>query len=724
MSQPETYSYSPLSPGAKNIRLLRLLPYRNESGERTKLQCELLEYSLQDLGKRTHLYEALSYTWGGQEKPCSITINEKNLNVTTNLYAALLHLRYHSLERILWIDAICINQTDPEERGQQVQLMAMIYSKAHRVLVWLGETADDIEGALEDIQRAANEESTEVSNKKINEKAISNLLQRQWFQRIWVLQEVAAARHVVMMCGSTEIDGYAFCLGLKSLRKSQELSDTAFPRLQSLPALTNLIERAGLRPKYTTNSSERYSLEIRSLAELVDMFHTRQASDPRDKVYALLGMSSDDPSKAGLQPNYEISWEVLFQQLVKFILGKDTLVEAFCRKPAIKSKGCILGQVSSVESDHGQSVNIALINAAWPLRKWSLQASAKSVRKGDIVCLLKGASKPTIIRLCGDYFAVVVIAAIALNGRGSTGQPKLSKSTLHFSRDLLLVWDWEDHLEDTQEQGKNENWTKISQVPEDLKAELGDHLDEVTRIWNVALVLGDLKEYGKAEERLREAIKGYEIANGEEHLHVLKGQYGVTPLSWVARNGCNAAVKLLLAKNSIDPDLQDSQYCRTPLSWAAGGGHAAVVKLLLETDKVEVDSKDNDGWTPLSWAVKGGHEAIIRLLLERSKVEVNFKDNNNRILFWWAAKGGDEAVVKLLLETSKVEVDFKDNNGWTALQQAAKGGHLAVVERLLQEKAEVNAAGAADYNGRTALQAAAEGGHLAVVKCLRDAGAV
>jgi hypothetical protein len=159
------------------------MPHAKES---TKLQCELFEYSLQDLDKRTHLYEALSYTWGGDKKPCSITIKEQNLDVTTNLYAALLRLRDRSLERILWIDAICINQKNPEEQGQQVQLMAMIYSKAHRVLVWLGETADNIEGALEDIQRAANEESTERSNKKINQEAISNLLQRPWFQRIWV----------------------------------------------------------------------------------------------------------------------------------------------------------------------------------------------------------------------------------------------------------------------------------------------------------------------------------------------------------------------------------------------------------------------------------------------------------------------------------------------------------------------------------------------------------
>lgn len=108
------------------------------------------------------------------------------MNITTNLYLALLRLRDRSLARIIWVDAICINQESLEERCEQVQLMALIYSKANRVLVWLGETADDVEGALEDIQHAANEESTAHPNKKMNEKSIFSLLKRPWFQRIWV----------------------------------------------------------------------------------------------------------------------------------------------------------------------------------------------------------------------------------------------------------------------------------------------------------------------------------------------------------------------------------------------------------------------------------------------------------------------------------------------------------------------------------------------------------
>ena len=90
------------------------------------------------------------------------------------------------------------------------------------------------------------------------------------------------------------------------------------------------------------------------------------------------------------------------------------------------------------------------------------------------------------------------------------------------------------------------------------------------------------------------------MAIGEEHPHKLKSQYGLTPLSWAAHGGYETIVKLLLANDSIDPDLKDSQCSQTPLSWAAESGHDAVVKLLLETGQVEADSKDEDGQTPLS----------------------------------------------------------------------------------------------------------------------------
>ncbi|KAE9371771.1 hypothetical protein N431DRAFT_492075 [Stipitochalara longipes BDJ] len=292
-----SYQYLPLPTQGNYIRLLRLLPNEDEAAP---IQCELRKYSLQYLGLRTHLYEALSYVWGDARDTLPIYVDQNRFPVTKNLHAALSRLRDHSLERTMW--------------GQQVQLMAKIYSNALRVIVWLGEETVETKGALEDIRLAANEEHTEGSEKKIKQQTVLNLLQTPWFDRIWVLQEVAAARHVLMKCGTMEIEGYTFCLGVKSLN----LPYMASPALQTLPSVIYLIERAGLRSKYTANLPERSPLEIRSLAELLDMFHTRQATDPRDNVYALLGMSSDDPGKAGLQPNYQVPWEELFKNLVKF----------------------------------------------------------------------------------------------------------------------------------------------------------------------------------------------------------------------------------------------------------------------------------------------------------------------------------------------------------------------------------------------------------------------
>jgi hypothetical protein len=104
------YNYSLLSLGHDSIRLLCLLPdvTSTDSIKRTEIQYKLFEYTLQDPG--AHYYEALSYTWGGSDKPRSISTNKQNLAVTENLYAVLLRLRECFFERILWIDAISINQ--------------------------------------------------------------------------------------------------------------------------------------------------------------------------------------------------------------------------------------------------------------------------------------------------------------------------------------------------------------------------------------------------------------------------------------------------------------------------------------------------------------------------------------------------------------------------------------------------------------------------------------
>jgi hypothetical protein len=177
---------------------------------------------------------------------------------------------------------------------------------------------------------------------------------------------------------TTGIDGYAFYLGVNRFYEAHRDLES------SIRSITYLIRGVIFRPKHVMSSSGRASLDIRPLGELIDMFHTHEATKPVDKVYALLGMSSDDPSTAGLLPDYEVPWEKLFKDLVKFLLYKQVYVTTWGDKEraVIKSKGCVLGQVMLVESDDRHKVNIIFKNIPDHLGpRWTLQASVKSSRR-------------------------------------------------------------------------------------------------------------------------------------------------------------------------------------------------------------------------------------------------------------------------------------------------------------------------------------------------------
>jgi heterokaryon incompatibility protein (HET) len=120
---PSPYRYSSLPPGLDRIRLLRLMPNKDETAA---IKCQLFNYTLES-AKGTHLYEALSYVWGNPDETVPISIGKHHINVTKNLHAALLHLRSHSFERIVWVDAVCINQADDQEKARQIQYMTKIY---------------------------------------------------------------------------------------------------------------------------------------------------------------------------------------------------------------------------------------------------------------------------------------------------------------------------------------------------------------------------------------------------------------------------------------------------------------------------------------------------------------------------------------------------------------------------------------------------------------------
>jgi hypothetical protein len=173
------YSALPKTPGV--IRLLRLLPSEREED---RICCELFDYELLRPGRTTPPYEALSYVWGDEENPEFISLDGKSFSVTLSLYGALLNLRDTGVLRTIWVDAICINQQDNEEKGIQIQAMASVYAMASKVVVWLGKAESESDRALEALQRAAS--YANVLNSRDVHFAVMDMLDRRWFRRIWV----------------------------------------------------------------------------------------------------------------------------------------------------------------------------------------------------------------------------------------------------------------------------------------------------------------------------------------------------------------------------------------------------------------------------------------------------------------------------------------------------------------------------------------------------------
>lgn len=177
-----TYTELPRESPHPTTRMIRLLPNKDKDAE---IKCELFNYDLTSgSGAESHLYEALSYVWGSNTRSRTIILNSCVFPVTENLYLALSRLRNRQLERILWVDAICINQDDLNEKTKQIPLMRTIYAQAQHVTVWLGEAYEDGDKALEGLRCLAEGQDVDIEGFGA---LCVNLFERTWFRRIWVI---------------------------------------------------------------------------------------------------------------------------------------------------------------------------------------------------------------------------------------------------------------------------------------------------------------------------------------------------------------------------------------------------------------------------------------------------------------------------------------------------------------------------------------------------------
>lgn len=266
-------------------------------------------------------YEALSYTWGSSEHTHSILCNGKEFGVSTNLYEALRDLREADKARVLWIDALCIDQDDLLERSQQVQLMGDVFYSADKVMVYLGKETNDVKGAFQLIKRIHQpisprtwllestwhhrqywaREGLNISSRKRNRilhqtkahdwNVLDRLLRRPWFTRVWVIQEVGHARKVDVICGRSVMDWDVFADVVRDLKYGGITAKVLSSQAES--ASYNVLEMQRARMKYSWNRRNFQKYQPKRLSHLLLSTSSAQCSDPRDKIYGMLGLAGD-----------------------------------------------------------------------------------------------------------------------------------------------------------------------------------------------------------------------------------------------------------------------------------------------------------------------------------------------------------------------------------------------------------------------------------------------
>lgn len=339
MSGYSRFIYSPSA--SDTIRLLHVL--RDE---------ERLHFSLSTFSKaHTPSFYALSYSWDGQSRDHFILCNDSILAVTLKVQKLLhyLHLEYGSA--YVWIDAICIDQDNPEDQNIQIPQMRTIYTEATKVIVWLGESDTRVDRAFEAIPELIPKLQNFDGRLGINEdrltshgipkrsdeiwNGVSDLLSRSWFTRLWVFQEAVLSVSVTVMCGNNIMCMDQLVDFTGSLVSASVMDLTRDCGGNFMAVLTGLamVQRISLFRKWRANGS---GISFMSLLEASrDFSVTRDV----DKVYGLLGLASDALGES-LKVDVAKSSAEIYIEAAKFdIANEPTLTTLRCASSNQSLKG-------------------------------------------------------------------------------------------------------------------------------------------------------------------------------------------------------------------------------------------------------------------------------------------------------------------------------------------------------------------------------------------------
>jgi hypothetical protein len=364
-SDADSMPYHPLEDD--EFRLLLILP--GQPGD--DLICTLVHASY----NTPPPYEALSYVWGNPEPPFFLECSDARARVTGNLHGALCHFRLESQIRIVWADALCIDQSNNVEKGVQVNRMREIYANCAKLLVWFGvpepgvaedaseglrrlrilfEENTDVE-VIRNVKRSRQQHGAMETQEKLNEwerwfdgvintnplptrywKAIGTLFNCPWFTRVWIVQEVISApgrslSNMTLAYGDIEFDWDTVSIvvgGLYATRKTDHVTRyTDYQDLNACPTrLIQIVDNARSTQR-TPFFPDEEPITIGGYNsffwEFLITVQRLSSTDPRDKIYGMLGVIEPDVRstlRIKLQPDYARSAVDLYTDVTTFFI--------------------------------------------------------------------------------------------------------------------------------------------------------------------------------------------------------------------------------------------------------------------------------------------------------------------------------------------------------------------------------------------------------------------
>jgi hypothetical protein len=299
-----TYKYSPLQ-ARDSIRLLVVQPARDPAAP---LHGSLLTTTLSDCDyDLIDPYTALSYVWGTSSATGTLILDQVHeVKVTATLAAALRDMRDAKRPRRVWADALCINQQDLPERNHQVSLMGNIYRTAHNTIIHLGPVTEATALILQNTPRAAAgiyPAFDDTTGQLIRSAATEDLLQRPWFRRVWIFQELVLSRDPWVQCGSLRA-------------RWTDLVNLLIPGVG--------YGGYGVQPPFkilSTMQDARGGVNAGTMVMLLKARRGLGATDPKDFVYAQLGVAGDaDALMREVPIDYSLSVGDVFGRTARYVL--------------------------------------------------------------------------------------------------------------------------------------------------------------------------------------------------------------------------------------------------------------------------------------------------------------------------------------------------------------------------------------------------------------------